>query len=284
MFHEIYQLLPLHINPIAFSIGFFSIRWYGLSYLAGFIAVWLLLSYEIKKSELNYVFKISNKNSEKLKQNILLDWLLASFFAALVGGRLGYALFYNASYFIANPLAIISPYDIQSGKFVGIFGMSYHGALVAIIVASYIFLKKKNINFLVWADFVVPAVALGYFFGRVGNFLNGELYGRITNSLFGMYFSADILNLRHPSQLYEAFLEGLLLFVILWNTRNNKMKSGFLFGIYLVGYATFRILIEQVREPDVQIGFLWNYFTMGQILSSLMLLSGLFFIVSKNEK
>ena len=268
-----YQHLPLDINPIAFSIGFFSVRWYGLMYLVGFAVVYRLLKFRMVKGE----FPVSTPN-------LVTDYLLVAFFSALIGGRLGYVLFYNAQYYLANPLAIISLYDFQSGKYVGIFGMSYHGALLGIIFGSYLFLKKKKINFLEWADFVIPAAALGYFFGRIGNFLNGELYGRITGSPLGMYFGADYEHLRHPSQLYEAFLEGMLLFVILWNLRNMKFKKGTLFGIYLMGYGLVRIFAEQFRQPDPQVGFLWNHLTMGQFLSFAMTLGGAFLLVSKKGK
>lgn len=220
--------------------------------------------------------------------NVVSDFLLLAFFSALVGGRLGYVFFYNPGFFLSNPLAVISPFDFESGNYTGIFGMSYHGALLGIIIGSYFFLKNKRIHFLAWADFVVPAAALGYFFGRVGNFLNGELYGRTTDSFLGMYFEADRTNLRHPSQLYEAVLEGLLLFVILWVLRSSKwqkkFEKGFLLGVYLVGYGLLRILVEFFREPDAQIGFLFTYFTMGQLLSLVMIFAGLFLWIPKKEK
>ncbi|EKE19293.1 MAG: hypothetical protein ACD_9C00060G0001, partial [uncultured bacterium] len=163
---------------------------------------------------------------------------------------------------------------------------SYQGALIGIIIGGFLFLKVKKQDFLAWADFVIPAVALGYFFGRVGNFLNGELYGRVTNSSWGMYFIADPNKLRHPSQLYEAMLEGFLLFAILWNIRNKKLKTGSFFAMYIFGYGSLRILSEQFREPDAQIGLLWNYFTMGQLLSMAMVLAGsvLFLLFSKRGK
>ena len=214
--------------------------------------------------------------------NVVLDYLLLAFFAALIGGRVGYVLFYNAPYFFAHPSAIISPFD-QGGNLIGLYGMSYHGALLGIVLGSWIFLKKKKINFLAWADFVIPAAAAGYFFGRIGNFLNGELYGRITNSPLGMYFGADPLRLRHPSQLYEAFLEGILLFLILWKMRGKNLADGFLFGVYLLGYGMARIIGEQFREPDAQLGFFWNYLTMGQILSLVMIMAGTYLLFPKKK-
>lgn len=298
MSYEFYQNLPQYVDLIALMLGSFSVRWYAVSYLAGFAVVYLVLLWRIKKGEFrdaaqicNLQFPISKqtqsvkKNSDLEMRNITFDLLLVAFFSALIGGRIGYVLFYGAEYFFANPLAIISPYD-QNGNFTGLYGMSYHGAILGVIGGSFLFLKIKKQNFLAWADFMIPAVPLGYFFGRIGNFLNGELYGRITSSPLGMYFSMDRNNLRHPSQLYEALLEGLLLFAFLWKMRNKKMQKGSLFAMYLFGYGSLRILAEQFRQPDAQIGFLWGVLTLGQILSLLMMLAGamLFFSLSKKEK
>lgn len=278
-----YQNIPLHIDPIAFSIGSFSVRWYGVSYLVGFVVVYFILRWRIKHGEFPKNIKLS---AVSCQLSLVLDYLLVSFLSALIGGRIGYILFYNAKYFLANPLVIISPYD-RGGALIGIFGMSYHGALLGIILGSWIFLKRKKVDFLTWADFVAPAVALGYFFGRLGNFFNGELYGRVTNSFLGMHFLNDPGKLRHPSQIYEAFLEGLLLFAILWSLRNKKMPKGLLLGLYLIGYGMLRIFAEQFREPDSQIGLLLGYFTLGQVLSMIMIFCGaiiLFTGFKKNKK
>ena len=299
MFHDLYQHLPQYINPIAFTVGSFSVRWYAISYIVGFLTIYFILMWRVKKGEIileNKKSKIKNQNeiqnsklenSKKIQdtkyeiQNTVFDFLLVAFFSSLIGGRLGYVLFYNLSYFISHPLAIISPYD--NGNFTGIYGMSYHGALVGVLIGSYVFLRVKKINFWLWADFVVPAVPLGYFFGRIGNFLNGELYGRITNSSLGMYFTNSSA-LRYPSQLAEAFLEGLVLFAILWKMRKRKLSSGALFSAYLIGYGSFRILAEEFREPDPQIGFILGYFTLGQLLSLAMIIAGLIIFVSKKRK
>ncbi|HBI33835.1 MAG TPA: prolipoprotein diacylglyceryl transferase [Candidatus Moranbacteria bacterium] len=305
MILDFYQHIPSFVDPVAFTIGSFSVRWYGIMYLVGFLVVYGLLRPRMLRGEFSFIisnfeFRISNKipnlKSEnkntnenarsKVKSqmlNVVMDFLLVVFFAGLVGGRIGYVLFYNPSFYFANPLAIISPYDLQ-GHWVGLFGMSYHGALLGAILAGYVFTYIKKIDFLSWADFIIVALPAGYFFGRVGNFLNGELYGRITTSPLGMYFGADPAKLRHPSQLYEAFLEGILLFVILWMLRNKKNKKGTLFGIYLMGYGFFRIIAEQFREPDSQLGLFWNFLTMGQLLSLGMIVFGLFFLVSKKGK
>jgi phosphatidylglycerol:prolipoprotein diacylglycerol transferase len=196
-------------------------------------------------------------------------------------------LFYNFSYYLQNPLAIISPYDPITHQFIGIYGMSYHGGLLGVVLFAWIFSKKNKLDVLKVADFVVPAIPAGYFFGRVGNFLNGELYGRVTQKFWGMYFPTDTTGLlRHPSQIYEAMLEGIILFVFLWIFRNREIFQNKLLGLYLIGYAFFRILVEFFRQPDPQIGYLWGFLTLGQILSSAMICAGviLIFCGKKNKK
>ena len=289
-----YQHLPQYIDPIAFTVGSFSMRWYALSYILGFCVIYGLLVWRIQKSEIKSIYQISNNQFPISKQisnsklqtpnelrTIVLDFLFVAFFSSLIGGRIGYVLFYNFSYFIYHPLAIISPYE--NGQFIGIYGMSYHGAIIGVLLGSYIFLRIKKIEFWEWADFIIPAVPLGYFFGRIGNFLNGELYGRITNSSWGMYFADSPTLLRYPSQLLEALLEGVVLFVILWKMRKIKLSPGVLFSIYLVGYGIFRIFAETFREPDPQIGFIAGYFTLGQILSLAMIISGVIIFFQKRK-
>ena len=295
-----HQNLPLHIDPIAFTVGSFSVRWYALSYIVGFLTVYFILMWRVRKDDINNIyqifnfqFSIFNKNPKSKIQkkirdtkyeirNTILDFLLVAFFSALIGGRIGYVLLYNFTYFINNPISIIWPFE--NGNFVGLYGMSYHGGLVGVLIGSWIFLRVKKINFLAWADFVVPVVPLGYFFGRIGNFLNGELYGRITNSSLGMHFANNQTVLRHPSQIYEAVLEGLLLFAILWKLRNKKLPAGCLLAIYLMGYGILRIIGEQFREPDPQIGLLLNFFTLGQFLSVGMIFLGAGILVLKKLK
>ncbi|MDQ1283904.1 MAG: Phosphatidylglycerol--prolipoprotein diacylglyceryl transferase [Patescibacteria group bacterium] len=298
-FSNFYQRIPEHLNP-NFSVGFFSVSWYAVMYLVGFGVVYALLRYRIRKGEYvnspnspNYLifnkipnskYQISNKiqNSKfkiqnKTQEDALISFLVYSFFGLLIGARLGYVIFYDLAYFINNPFAIISPFD-GAGNFVGIYGMSYHGGLLGVFLVSIIFLRRYKIDFWQWADFVVPAIPAGYFFGRIGNFLNGELYGRITQKPWGMYFSdenGDVFPyLRHPSQLYEAFLEGVVLFAILWTLRNKKFFEGKLLGVYFIGYALARFAVEFFREPDEQIGFVFSVFTMGQVLSLAMVIFG----------
>lgn len=277
-----YQHLPYYIHP-DLSIGFFSVSWYSLMYLLGISTVYLLLTYRIRKNEIDFRKVKSQKSKVKevtftndafnlINSSFLIDLLLYLFIGLLAGARIGYVLFYNFSYFWNNPLAIISPFNSQ-GEFIGIYGMSYHGGLIGVVVAALIFCRKNKLNFWSLAEFVVPAIPAGYFWGRLGNFINGELYGRMTTKWWGMYSPLDPQRfLRHPSQLYEALGEGLVLFVILWRLRNRSYLEGKLLIIYLIGYASFRFVLEFFRQPDEQLGFIFGSLTMGQLLSILMLL------------
>jgi phosphatidylglycerol:prolipoprotein diacylglycerol transferase len=209
------------------------------------------------------------------------------FWGLIIGARIGYILFYNLSYYLQNPLEIVSPFNLATGEFVGIYGMSYHGGFLGVLLCTWIFSRRNKISLLKLINFVVPAIPAGYFFGRIGNFLNGELYGRVTEKFWGMYFSDDILGaLRHPSQLYEAFFEGIVLFLILWKLRNREKWQEKLFAIYILGYGFFRFGIEFFREPDLQIGYIFGFFTLGQILSGGMFFLGiiLFFCCGEENK
>jgi phosphatidylglycerol:prolipoprotein diacylglycerol transferase len=208
-----------------------------------------------------------------------MNFLLVIFIGLLIGARLGYVLFYNLSFYLQNPLAIVSPFDPATHAFSGISGMSYHGGLMGVILAAVYFCRKYEINFWFLADFVIPAIPAGYFFGRMGNFLNGELYGRITDSWWGMYFPNSVgigqdlfLSLRYPSQLLEAGMEGVILFCVLWPMRNQKKFSGFFLALYLALYGVFRFIIEFWREPDEQIGLFWGLLSLGQLLCFIMIL------------
>jgi phosphatidylglycerol:prolipoprotein diacylglycerol transferase len=162
--------------------------------------------------------------------------------------------------------------------------MSYHGGVIGVILVSIFFCHKYRINFWNFADLLCPAIPLGYTFGRIGNFINGELYGRVTAVPWGMYFPLDPMHqLRHPSQLYEVFFEGIFLFVILWSLRKMKCFDGFFFSLYLIGYGLVRFFIEFVREPDPQLGFILGPFTMGQILCIFMILGGIFIMLIRRS-
>lgn len=265
---DFYQNLPHLINPVAFSIGFFSIRWYSIMYLIGFAAVYRILCYRTVNDENFLSIPNQIQNSKVEIKNLILDWIIYAVGGLLIGARLGYVLFYNPGYYFNDPLAVVSPYDFSSGSWTGIFGMSYFGGAAGIFLASLIFCRRRGITFQSWADFIIPAVPAGYFFGRIGNFLNGELYGRITQGAWGMYFPADTERaLRHPSQLYEAFFEGLVLFLVLWHWRNRAKFPGQLLAAYLLGYGLLRFGIEFFREPDPGDIRLWGWFTAGQLFS-----------------
>lgn len=194
------------------------------------------------------------------------DLVLYGAFGVIFGGRVGYMLFYQFSNFISDPLSIFS---IQGG------GMSFHGGLVGVLIAVLIFNKRHNKSFFETTDFVVPLVPLGLGFGRVGNFINGELWGKITTSDFGMYIQSQGVS-RYPSQLYEAILEGLVLFIILWIYSNKPRPKGHTTSLFLILYSLFRFIVEFVREPDPHLGYIaFDWLTMGQILCIPMFILGL---------
>jgi len=282
---DFYQHIPEQLNPEIIRVGFFSIGWYAVLYAVAFVVVWFLLKKRLSLGEDAHVFK-NNKHSLPGKQAIIFDFLLVCFWGAIIGGRLGYVFFYNLAFYWSHPLAIISPFDIVTGELIGIYGMSYHGGLIGIIFTTVFFVKKYQLNFWALTDFIIPAIPAGYFFGRLGNFLNGELYGRITKAWMGMYSpSAELpMQLRHPSQLYEAFLEGGLLFLILWKVRNKKKLQGNFLALYFIGYGLMRFLGEFFREPDAQIGFIFSSLSLGQLFSVGMIFCGIFlFGIKKYE-
>ena len=205
----------------------------------------------------------------------LLSWC---FIALIIGARLGYVLFYNFEYYIDNPLEILLPFSIKNGvwKFTGIAGMSYHGGVIGVLIAIWMYARKKGLHLYTVADFLTPAIPLGYFFGRIGNFINGELYGRVTEASIGMYFpNAGDYQLRHPSQLYEAFFEGIVLYFLIKSLRTRFTFLGFNSGLYVFGYAFFRFFIEYVREPDKHLQFILLNLTMGQLLCIAMMIGGI---------
>ena len=259
-----WQHLPSHINPNIVEIGSFQIRYYSLMYIVAFLLTYILVSYRVKSENYNY------------KTEIVQDFFIWAIIGLIFGARLGFVFFYNFSYYMRNPLEILLPFEFAHGmRYVGISGMSYHGGALGVLVASLIFFRKHKIPFWSFADLICPAVPLGYTFGRIGNFINGELYGRVTGMPWGMYFPLDFTHqLRHPSQLYEAFFEGIFLFIILWSIRKKNSFDGFLLSVYLIGYGFVRFVIEYFREPDPNHGLIWGVLSMGQILCFLMMLTG----------
>ena len=273
-FINFWQHIPEKITPYIFKLGNFEIRYYGLMYIAAFMTVYLLSLYRIKKEPYNY--------SMDTLENLFV-WIILGL---MVGARLGYVLFYNLGYYSSHLSEIILPFTLEGGfHFTGLAGMSYHGGMIGVILSGALFCRRHKINFWELGDFMAPSIPLGYTFGRIGNFINGELYGRVTDTSWGMYFPHDMTGLlRHPSQLYEAFFEGIFLFIILWGIRGIRPFSGIFISLYLIGYGTVRFFIEFVREPDPQIGLLSGYVTMGQTLCLCMILAGvILFIVRRRS-
>jgi phosphatidylglycerol:prolipoprotein diacylglycerol transferase len=233
-------------------------------YIVAFSVVYMLSMYRLKNEDYDYP-KVAVEN-----------YFVWAILGLMLGARLGYVLFYNFSYYMSHPLEIILPFSFSGGfHFTGLAGMSYHGGLIGVITGTALFCRKYKIEFWRFVDFLIPSIPLGYTFGRIGNFINGELYGRSTDMPWGMYFPLDMTNkLRHPSQLYEAFFEGLFLFAVLWSIRRKKVFDGFFLSLYIIGYGTVRLFIEFVREPDSHIGYFYGLLTMGQILCLFMILSG----------
>ncbi|PKN34210.1 MAG: prolipoprotein diacylglyceryl transferase [Deltaproteobacteria bacterium HGW-Deltaproteobacteria-19] len=257
--------LPSHISPVLFQIGSFQLRWYSLMYLVAFGLTYFLVVRRIRQEKFPYT-------PETIQD--LFIWIVLGL---ILGGRLGYVLFYNLDYYSHHLLEIFLPFEFTGGvRFVGISGMSFHGGLVGVLLAAIWFCRRNGIAFWNIVDLICPAVPLGYTFGRLGNFLNGELWGRATTMPWGMYFPLDPTGqLRHPSQLYEALFEGIVLFAILWAIRRKSPFDGFLFSLYLIGYGLIRFVIEFFREPDAQLGLLLFSLSMGQILCLLMIGAGL---------
>lgn len=258
---QMWQNIPMTLDPIAFSFGFFSVYWYAIFFLIGFFATLLFALRIVRRSE----FPFSEEN--------VWDMFIYIFFGTLLGGRVGYAFFYNFDIFWAAPLKIFLPYDFESGMWIGISGMSYYGGLIGATISLYWFARAKNFNFWEMADFVAFLAPIATFFGRLGNFFNVELYGRITNQPWGMVFPGvvPVGVLHHPSALYEAFLEGAVLFVLMLFFRKKLQFSGALTCIYLASYAILRFLVEFFREPDPQLGLFFGSlaggFTLNQIFA-----------------
>ena len=261
----LWQNLPARMTPYLFEIGSFQLRYYSLMYLAAFACTYALVTYRIRREAYPYTAEL------------IQDYFVWAILGVILGGRLGYVLFYNFAYYLRHPLEIIFPFTFAEGglRFVGISGMSFHGGAIAVLVASLLFCRSRRIDFWRFADLFCPVIPLGYTFGRIGNFINGELYGRMTDVPWGMFFPLDPTHrLRHPSQLYEAFFEGIVLFAVLWLIRRRSPFPGALFALYLMGYGLARFIIEFVREPDAQLGFVLGPLSMGQLLSLVMVAGG----------
>jgi len=243
------------IEPVIVSIGPLKLRWYGLMYAIGFLMFW-------------WVGRIHAREKHTVVQpDEVGDILFYGMIGVIVGGRIGSVLFYNFSYFLENPLYL---FKVWEG------GMSFHGGLIGVITAYWIYQRSKRYGFLRLCDFVAPMVPIGLGAGRIGNFINGELWGRPTDLPWGMVFpQADELA-RHPSQLYQAFLEGLILFVVLWVFAEKPRPIGSVAGLFVLLYGIFRFVVEFVRQPDEHLSFVaFGWLTMGQLLTMPMIVVGL---------
>ncbi len=242
------------IDPILIHIGPLAIRWYGLMYLFGFLAAYLLIRH------------LARYRNLPLDSDGAADLLFYGAVGVVAGGRLGYVLFYNPAWYLAHPF---DAFAIWQG------GMSFHGGLLGVVAATLIFCRRRKLSVLLTGDILVTAATVGLGLGRLGNFINGELWGRPTDLPWGTVFPGAGPEPRHPSQLYQAFLEGLVLFLILYWLHRRRVAQGVPFFAFFIGYGVFRFLVEFVRQPDAHLGFLWGGATMGQLLSIPMILFGL---------
>ncbi len=245
------------IDPVLVEIGPLAIRWYSLAYIVGLVVGW------------RYCRWLAARPPKAVGVEAIDDFLLWATLGVVLGGRLGYVLFYKPGYYIAHPLEILSVWE---------GGMSFHGGAAGVILAIILFARKRGFSWLALGDIVVCATPIGLFLGRLANFVNGELYGRASDAAWAMVFPRDELQVpRHPSQLYEALLEGLVLFLVLYLLvrRGWLERPGALGGAFLAGYALARMTVEFFREPDAHLGLLFGPTTMGQLLSVPMLIAGI---------
>ena len=250
-----------HIDPVAFSIGNLQLRWYGLMYLAGFALGWVLGRRRAARPGSGWTPPDVD------------DLLTCVMIGIIIGGRLGYVLFYDLPVYLADPMEILR---IWNG------GMSFHGGLLGVLAAFWYFAHARGRSFLEVSDFIAPLIPQGLFFGRLGNFINGELWGKVSDLPWAVVFPGGGPAPRHPSQLYEALLEGLALFMLVWIFSAKKRKVGAVSGLFAVGYAVFRFAVEFVRVPDAQLGYLaFGWLTMGQLLCVPLFLAGLWLLCRK---
>ena len=245
-----------NIDPVAITLGPLQVHWYGLMYLFGFAGAWWL----------------GRNRAERYgwTKTEVEDLLFYGAIGVIVGGRIGYALFYDLPNILSDPLQLLK---VWQG------GMSFHGGLLGVLTAFWFFSRKTAKSYFTISDFIAPMVPIGLFFGRMGNFINGELWGKVSDVPWAMIFPTGGPLARHPSQLYEAGLEGLLLFIILWLYSAKPKPLGAVSGLFLLGYGVFRFIVEFFRIPDQQYGYLaLDWLTMGQVLSLPMIIIGAFFI------
>jgi len=252
------------LDPVLFRVGPLEIRWYGFMYLCGFLVAYFVIRAELRRK------------CGPVPVEAAGDLLFYLIVGLLVGARIGYAVFYNAPVYASAPWEIFA---LWHG------GMSFHGGMVGMIAAGWLFARRNHAPFLELADIGAVAAPIGLMLGRIGNFINGELFGRVTDLPWGIVFPLGGPLPRHPSQLYEAILEGPVLFSLMWWLRRRTTHHGVVLATFIVGYGVFRFLVEFLREPDPQIGFIAGWLTMGQILCLCMVAGGiaLFFYVSREK-
>ena len=263
-----------NFDPVLIDLGLFQIRWYSIAYILGIIIGWI---YAIK------IIKLTGKNKYNFEQitTSQLDGLIVYIVIGIIlGGRLGYVTFYNFEYYSQNPYEIIK---LWQG------GMSFHGGLLGAIIAIFIYSKNTKTNFFKFSDIIACVVPIGLFLGRIANFINGELYGKISTLPWAVIFPNAGAIARHPSQIYEAILEGIVLFILINFFALKKqllLKTGYVSGLFLIFYSIARIIGENFREPDMHLGYFFNYFSMGVMLSFATFLAGCFiiFLIGNNEK
>jgi phosphatidylglycerol:prolipoprotein diacylglycerol transferase len=256
--YSLAAILYPNIDPVFLHLGPLQFRWYGLMYLLGMVAGYFLVSARVKTQQL------------PLTKDHIYDMIVYAAVGVFVGGRLGYTLFYNLPYYLSNPAKIIAVWE---------GGMSFHGGLLGTVLALIWFSRKKGLPVLTVADLAAGAVPVGLGLGRIGNFINGELYGRATDVPWCMVFPGGGPACRHPSQLYEAGLEGVFLFTLLWLIGRTPKPPGTIFWSFITGYGVCRMVVEFFREPDTHLGFVFGPFSMGQVLSLPMILLGIFMLV-----
>ena len=263
-----------NFDPVLIDFGLFQIRWYSVAYILGIVLGWI---YAIK------IIKITSTNKysyEAVKTSDFDDLIIYLVLGIVLGGRLGYVFFYNIEFYAQNFIEILK---IWKG------GMSFHGGLLGVVISTFIYCKNKKTNFYKFTDIVACAAPIGIFFGRIANFINGELFGKASSLPWAIIFPFGGNIARHPSQIYEALLEGIILFILInffALKKNLLFKNGYISALFLILYSVFRIFSEYFREPDEHLGYFFNYFSLGAILSLITLIVGFLIILSikKNEQ
>ena len=243
-----------HIDPVFLSIGPLQFRWYGLMYVLTFVASYLIIRSEVTRKQLS------------LTKDDIADLVFYGAMGVVLGGRIGYILFYNLGFYLANPLKLFAVWE---------GGMSFHGGFLGVMLTFLLYARRKQIPFLTLIDMAALCAPVGLGLGRIGNFINGELYGRPTDVAWGMIFPGSDGLPRHPSQLYEAFLEGIVLFLVVRFVSKRSKVNGVTTCAAIAGYGLFRFIIEFFRQPDAQIGLFYGMFSMGQLLSLPMFIIGI---------